>query len=109
MIVIGNQKITVEQAREFFKITDSKPRDLIKWLETYKYEEYPCIRQRYMDRFALYSTEKGKEYKSINNNIYFPANINIFEIWNLLRYNNKFFKFKKDLKEFEKKYFSKKP
>jgi hypothetical protein len=101
MIKIAGQRIAVKHIRTFFEITESKPKDLIQWLEEYKYAEFPCNRKRYMEKYTLYRDRweaKNLFVRTNGTTIYFPHTINIWKIWEELRTHPKSFKqFKKEL------------
>jgi hypothetical protein len=100
MIKVGDQKISISQAKEFFKITNSTPRDLISWLNRTISAEYPCNQERYKDEFTFY---QGTDLNFIDlpyNYITFPENINIYNILQIIQEDKKaFLKFKKDLRQ----------
>jgi len=130
MIVIkddnGNvvSKIAVKQAKQFFKLTNSKPTALINWLSHGKKKyKYPCIYHPYKGKFYFedglcskkievfqFSSKKTKVVRGDNcsefTKIYFPTNIYSLDILDALRIPSVFKKFKKDLKVFEEKYYS---
>jgi len=90
----GNINITKKLAREFFKITDSQPEDLAKWLRKNVKYDAPCFINRYMGIYVLVEDAfESSKVVRLPSCIFLP-----FDVWELHEHLQN----KKNLKNFIK-------
>jgi len=92
----GKVNVSKKLAREFFKMTNSNPEDLIFWLKRYIKRRHPCLIERYHKQYIIYGA--SWTFSSTEDFVFLPIDVDALHKYLKTKENlNQFIKFLKTI------------